>query len=512
MSGKGMFSFAVSIINMPSLWFNISIDALTGSFERRSIERMIFSAVLNRFRPPGRSPDSVAQLAAPEITLIRPMHPVKAVVIRNFAKKATKSVLKSLAKPFRACLKAPTVLEDLEAATVQVVVVEGDVEGAAEGDVEVLDYLVMVPSNGRIVNDVEVQMERNGMKASLADAALAVEQVVLLNDVVNSLMAKQEVMDEKANQMLFKELKATDSAMDDVEKIIADLLEVVVEGVFEDWDRDEAVDMDWEPDMGRVENICYSPPNAPVSGSSPAASAADEKQEVDVHVVDSSDNEIFPTLAVSIAHAPASAVVTNHTVKVEMEKSNITHMISMGADDQPDTPPAIDQGSPGKSMSLKPATRFARETTTIIPIKKIDKTDANKPFKSCLKKTSSFGPDGVIPSSKPKKSVRFDSRDNVQDGAINVSMIYYYPTPESSPVKESPGIKPSGSPWRSGRLAARRNLEKSLSETVLDGDYRDMDDLDDDELIDWHFDIAHMMRFFRADRPPLVGARSDRCL
>ena len=141
---------------------------------------------------------------------------------------------------------------------------------------------------------------------------------------------------------------------------------------------------------------------------------------------------------------------------------------------QPDTPPALDHGSP-----VKPVT---------------------KPLKSCLKKHSSVGTNAIKDDTKPMKKVHFDTIDNhmnVEDGAIRVSMITYIPTPESSPEKESPGIKKSASPWRGGsRAAARRCLEETLDDESVVVEYQDLDGLAFADFIDYQLDIRHLINFF----------------
>jgi hypothetical protein len=129
-----------------------------------------------------------------------------------------------------------------------------------------------------------------------------------------------------------------------------------------------------------------------------------------------------------------------------------------------------------------------------------------RPLKSCLKKTSSFGRDAVRDSSTAKKKVRFDTinnRMNVEDGAIRLEVITYIPTPEASPVKESPGIKKSSSPWRGGRAAARRALEETLSDPSIVADYQDIDGLAMDDFINYKLDVCHMIHVF--------GQRPDGC-
>ena len=156
------------------------------------------------------------------------------------------------------------------------------------------------------------------------------------------------------------------------------------------------------------------------------------------------------------------------------QASELTRMLKeLDNAGHPDTPTNPDHGSPGKP--------------TI------------KPLKSCLKKTSSVGPDAVRCIPAAKKKVRFDTvnnRMNVEDGAIRLEVITYIPTPEASPVKESPGIKKSTSPWRGGRAAARRALEETLSDPSIVAEYQDIDGLDLGDFIDYKLDICHVINFF----------------
>ena len=196
----------------------------------------------------------------------------------------------------------------------------------------------------------------------------------------------------------------------------------------------------------------------------------------------SSDGTPAPSSSSPLSSCPSSS--SSFTVRddntweapkgIATQASELTRMLK-GLDNagQPDTPTNPDHGSP------------TRPTT--------------KPLKSCLKKTSSVGPDAVRDSSTAKKRVRFDTinnRMNVEDGAIRLEVITYIPTPEASPVKESPGIKKSSSPWRGGRAAARRSLEETLSDPSIIAEFQDLDGLAMDDFINYELDVRHLINFF----------------
>jgi len=138
-------------------------------------------------------------------------------------RKAAGRAIKALAKPFRACLRPPRVEE------------------------------------GRVADVVDVVDVRR-------DAVIA-------TDVVMPPKVTEEVMDDKAQLALYQQLKEIDAAVDEVGKVIYELIKVVVEEVLDDWDREGVIDMDWEPNMELVEKIydIYQPEtySEPTVGAEP---------------------------------------------------------------------------------------------------------------------------------------------------------------------------------------------------------------------------------------------------
>ena len=144
-------------------------------------------------------------------------------------------------------------------------------------------------------------------------------------------------------------------------------------------------------------------------------------------------------------------------------------------DAHPDTPTTADHGSPVKTRPAAPT-----PSTT-------------KPLKSILKKTSSVGASAAS-TGEPKKKVRF-LESSVKEGALKVEMVVYDVTPEASPVKESPGIKKTGSPWRGGRRAATmRCLEESLEQTEVQ--FIDLDQMCAEDKASFGSDVTNLAQFF----------------
>ena len=225
-----------------------------------------------------------------------------------------------------------------------------------------------------------------------------------------------------------------------------------------------------------------SPSSSSPSSSSPSSSSPSSSSPSSSSPSSSSPSSSSPSSFSPSSSSPSSS--SPFTVREDQtwqapkglatQASELTRMLKeLDNAGHPDTPTNPDHGSPGKP--------------TI------------KPLKSCLKKTSSVGPDAVRCIPAAKKKVRFDTvnnRMNVEDGAIRLEVITYIPTPEASPVKESPGIKKSTSPWRGGRAAARRALEETLSDPSIVADYQDIDGLALDDFIDYKLDICHVINFF----------------
>ena len=388
-----------------------------------------------------------------------PPHPPDAVRVVKTVRKAAGRAIKALAKPFRACLRPPRVEE------------------------------------GRVADVVDVRRD-----------------AVIATDVVMPPKVTEEVMDDKAQLALYQQLKEIDAAVDEVGKVIYELIKVVVEEVLDDWDREGVIDMDWEPNMELVEKIydIYQPEtySEPTVGAEPVGEEPVGEEPVDASFLSSNQE---PT---------------------KIEKASL---VLSEDDEQPDTPTAVDQVSPGKSVALSRfapanAASSAIRTTAIAANTALAITTSTKPLlKSRLKKTSSFGPEAVIDPSRPKKSVRFDTRDNVQEGAMNVSIVYYCPTSDDdeaaypwtrecdSDVDDDEACTDSrsdneydydyGCDDYPRKLDPSKHIDDALSddEITIANDARDIETLSDDELLDWNRDIRHWIQFFLAYRPPIAG-------
>ena len=451
------------------------------------------------------------------------------------ARKAAGRAIKALAKPFRACLRPPRVEEGQVADAVDVIDVRRDAVIATD--------VVMPPKVTEEVTEPMPERELASALAAAADALFAqhiqhVQQIQVTNAGIQDTNAEngndvEKPMDEKAQLALYQELKEIDAAVDEVGKVIHELIQVVVEEVLDDWDREGVIDMDWEPNMDLVEKIydIYQPEtySEPTAGAESVGAESVGAESVEASFLESNQE---PT---KIEKAP---------------------LILSEEDEQPDTPTTVDQVSPGKSVALSrfapanaanAANAASSAINTINTIDTIDTirtitataasiaantalatTTGTKPLlKSCLKKTSSFGPEAVIDPSRPKKSVRFDTRDNVQEGAMNVSIVYYCPTSDDdeaaypwtrecdSDVDDDEACTDSGSDNEYDydcddyprKLDPSKHIDDALSDdemTVAD-DARDIETLSDDELLDWNRDIRHWIQFFLAYRPPIAG-------